>query len=111
MEYKTIGQTLTKQRPALGLTHEEFAELAGLSTSYYGAIERGKKLPSLETFIHLANTFNVSSDTLLLELLNVRNQLVMSELSKQLSHLPSSEQRRILNVMETMIADSIQGQP
>jgi transcriptional regulator with XRE-family HTH domain len=111
VEYKTIGQNMKKQRKAMGLKQEEFAELAGLSTSYYGAIERGKKLPSLETFIHLANTFNVSSDTLLLELLNVRNQLVMSELSKQLSHLPSSEQRRILNVMETMIADSIQGQP
>ena len=35
VEYKTIGQNMKKQRKAMGLKQEEFAELAGLSTSYY----------------------------------------------------------------------------
>lgn len=105
MEYKSIGINISKRRKELGLTQEVLAEKLGLSTSYIGAIERGKKLPSLDVFINIANVLETSSDTLLSGVLKVGNEIVTSELSKQITGLSKKEQKRILNVINTMIND------
>lgn len=41
--YVEIGERLRKQRKKMGLTQEEAAELLGISTTYYGEIERGNR--------------------------------------------------------------------
>ena len=106
MEYKSIGKNIRKRRDELGIKQEELAEMVELSVSYVGAIERGEKLPKLEVFIRIANALKVSADTLLSDVLDVGNQIVASELSKEISDLSKSEQRRILNVIRAMIADT-----
>jgi len=105
VEYKSIGINISKRRKEFGLTQEVLAEKLGLSTSYIGAIERGKKLPSLDVFINIANVLETSSDTLLSGVLKVGNEIVTSELSKQITGLSKKEQKRILNVINTMIND------
>lgn len=42
-----FGQRLREQRQNQGLTMEQLAEKANLSTNFIGAIERGLKEPSL----------------------------------------------------------------
>ena len=106
MTYKSIGKNIRKYRNEMSITQETLAEMVNLSVSYMGAIERGEKLPQLKVFICIANVLNVSSDQLLAGVLNVQNEIVASELSKRLSVLSMSEQRRILNVVQTMIDDS-----
>lgn len=106
MDYKSIGRNIRKCREAKGIKRETLAEMAELSVSYMSALERGEKLPKLDTFIRIANTLQVPSDTLLADVLIVENQIVSSELSKDLSVLPFSEQKKILNVIKTMIADA-----
>lgn len=105
MEYTSIGKNIRKRRDELGLKQETLAEMVDLSVSYMGAIERGKKLPKLDVFIRIANALKVSSDTLLSGVLDVENQIIASELSSKLNELPENEQRRILNVIQTMISD------
>jgi transcriptional regulator with XRE-family HTH domain len=80
--------------------------MTDLSVSYVSAIERGEKLPKLDTFIRIANTLQVSSDALLVDVLSVGNTIVASEVSDKLARLSPSEQRRIMNVLNTMIADA-----
>ncbi len=103
MDYKSIGKKISKRRKELGLTQETLAEKIGLSVSYIGAIERGEKVPSLPVFIDIANVLEISSDLLLVDVLEVRNEIVASELSKQIANLPKTEQRRILNVVKAII--------
>ena len=105
MEYNAIGRNIRKCRDAKNIKQESLAEMADLSASYMGAIERGEKLPSFEVFIRIANALEVSSDTLLSGVLKVENKIVASELSLLLSELPSKEQLRILHVVKTMIDD------
>ena len=71
-----------------------------------GAIERGEKLPKLKAFINIANALESSSDALLADVLKAGNEVVASDLSNKLSRLSPTDQRRILHVIETMIADS-----
>ena len=105
MEYTSIGQNIRKRRDEIGITQETLAERVGLSTSYMGAIERGEKLPKLTVFIRITNALEISADRLLSGVLAVGNEIVASDLSKRIAHLPGSEQRRILNVVQAMIAD------
>lgn len=106
MEYTSIGLNIRKRRDEVGITQEALAEKVGLSPGYIGVIERGEKLPKLAVFIRIANALETSSDRLLSGVLTVGNEIVASELSKQIANLPSNEQRRILNVVQAMIAES-----
>lgn len=63
MELESIGRNIRKFRLMRNLRQEDLAEMAGLSINYVGALERGEKIPSLETFIVLLNALEVSSDT------------------------------------------------
>lgn len=63
MELESIGRNIRKFRLMRNLRQEDLAEMAGLSINYVGALERGEKIPSLETFIVLLNALEVSSDS------------------------------------------------
>ncbi len=49
--YKGIGNRLLIKRKELHYTQEQMAELLGVSTGFYGMIERGKKAPSIEKLV------------------------------------------------------------
>ncbi len=106
MNYKSIGKNIRKRRDMLGITQEALAETVKISTSYMGAVERGEKIPKLKIFIRIANALDISANVLLADVLKVGNDIIASSLSEQLSQLPQKEQRRILNVVQTMILDS-----
>jgi len=105
MNYSSIGNQIRLRRKELGLTQENLAEKAELSVSYMGAIERGEKLPSLESFIRIANALDESADKLLSGVLNIEPRILSSQIYEELSTLPKVEQTRIFNVMKTMLAD------
>ncbi len=70
MNYKSLGDNIRKYRKLKGYTLEELAELLDVSTTFIGQIERAKGIPSLETFVKIANTLGVSTDCLLFGDLN-----------------------------------------
>lgn len=65
MDNSSIGRRIRKARERKGWRQEDFAEKIGLSVTYTGMIERGEKVPRLETFITIANVLGVSADQLL----------------------------------------------
>lgn len=62
MKLDTIGKNIRKFRLARKLRQEDLAEKTDLTTNYIGMVERGEKIPSLETFIKIVNALGVSSD-------------------------------------------------
>ena len=50
-----IGIVIRHNRTGRGLSQESLAELAGLSRSFVGEIERGAAVPSVETLQRLAD--------------------------------------------------------
>lgn len=61
---KKFGENLKRLRIAKGLTTREFADLAEIAYSQVWVLESGKGDPSLTTLIAIANTLEVSLDTL-----------------------------------------------
>jgi len=101
-----VGRRIQQYRKARGMRQEALAECAELSPNHMSAIERGTKIPRLETFIRIANALNVPSDLLLVDVLKTTNEIKASDLAEKLSHLESDEQQRIINVIEVMINDA-----
>lgn len=70
MNNALFGHRLRTYRKEKGLTIEKLAEQVGLSPNYLGDVERGKKLPSMATFIRLVNVLDISADELLKDEVN-----------------------------------------
>ena len=49
--YKDIGSRLLVRRKELHYTQERMAEVLGVSTGFYGMMERGEKAPSIEKLV------------------------------------------------------------
>lgn len=62
-----LGSKLKQLRQHHKLPVRKLAELLGVSYSYLSEIESGKKYPSLELLIALAEFYSVSLDDLLLD--------------------------------------------
>jgi len=51
---KILSQNVRLYRETIGYSQEKIAEIAGISLTYYGSIERGEKWPSPETLSGIA---------------------------------------------------------
>ena len=103
MNTSSIGKRIRKYREAKGWRQEDFAEKTGLSVTYTGMIERGEKVPKLETFITIANVLEVSADLLLADVLSTGYHIKSSEMTEKISALTPTERDRIYSVVNTMI--------
>ena len=83
-------------------------EKAGLTANYIGMVERGEKIPSLETFIKILNTLGVSADMVLSDALDKDYTVKSSMLNDKLEKLAPEDRKRIYEVIDTMIKQSKQ---
>ena len=103
MNTSSIGKRIRKYRESKGWRQEDFAEKIGLSVTYTGMIERGEKVPKLETFITIANVLNVSADMLLADVIEVGYNVKSSEMTEEIAALTPPERDRIYSVVNAMI--------
>ena len=103
MNQKAIGRRIKAAREKKQLTQEQLAELVDLSAMHVSVIERGVKLPKLETLINIANILDVSADVLLQDVINNRAEIFSSEASTLINKLPQEDQRRVLVALRSFI--------
>lgn len=106
MGLESIGKHISEFRHLRKLRQEDLAEITGLSTNYIGAVERGEKIPSLETFIDILNALSISADMVLFDVLQEGYQVKASTLSDQLKTLSAKDQKRIFDVIDVLIKHS-----
>lgn len=103
MDQKAIGKRIKSAREKKGLTQEQLAEQVNLSPMHISVIERGNKLPRLETLINIANVLDVSADTLLQDVVNNQIKLHTSEASNLIAQLSREDQRRVLAALHSFV--------
>ena len=65
MMYQKFGERVKRQRLLAQLTQEKLSQMAGISLSFLGHIERGTRKASLDTVVRLSNALKVSPNFLL----------------------------------------------
>lgn len=73
VDYEALGRRIKMKRRSKHLSQEEVAKAVQISTSYYGNIERGIRIPSIDTLVAIANALNVGTDYLLYDSVTVAN--------------------------------------
>jgi transcriptional regulator with XRE-family HTH domain len=99
----SIGKNIRKYRISKSMRQEDLAEKTNLSSNYIGMIERGEKMPSLETFVSILNALEISSDMVLADVLENGYVIKNSILNDKLTKLSNNEREKIYEVIDTML--------
>lgn len=70
VDYKALGHRICVRRKAQNKSQQDVASAIKISVTFYGNIERGTRIPSIDTLVAIANELNVSIDSLLAADLN-----------------------------------------
>lgn len=108
---ESIGKNIRKYRLMKKLRQEDLAEKAELSINYVGAIERGEKIPSLETFLVIINALGVSADMILADVIDNGYLVKDSLLAEKLEKFSAEDRAKIYDVIDTMLKHSKQVKP
>lgn len=66
IDHKDIGKRVRCRRRELDITQEALAEMAGVSTSFIGHIERGEKIASVETLAAVSKALDMDLNYMIL---------------------------------------------
>ena len=106
MDACQIGKRIQQVRKERGLTQEQLSQMVDLSPNYLSNVETGVKTPKLETLIEIINALGCDANTLLADVVDTTTTESSSAIAKDLASLPVKDQRRILRVVEVLIADA-----
>jgi len=64
---KRLGEKLHTLRKKQGLSQVQLGKMLGVDYTHVGKMERGERMPSLEILVKIAQLFKVSTDSLVLD--------------------------------------------
>ena len=105
MDQIALGKRIKAARERACMTQEALAAAVDYSVDHMSVVERGVKAPKLEKLVAIANALNVGTDELLQDALNTATMLHATEISEKLKALPPEGQRKVMNVLDTLIAE------
>lgn len=83
-----FGRLIRQKRQEKGLSIDELAEKAEISSKFLGGIERGRDMPSLANTVNIANALMVGIDALLGDNLLI-NKFIMNDIQTNFEELPT----------------------
>ena len=95
MDARAVGQRIKAAREKKNMTQEDLAACIDISPTHVSVIERGTKIPRMDTFVAIANVLGVSADDLLVDVVDRATAGVASELSAAIEALPHEERMRV----------------
>lgn len=99
----TIGDRIKEARKKQKLTQEQLAERLDISVEFIGQIERGLKLPSMQVFIKLIETLNVSADYLLRDSVSTGQLFGDNAIGRKIEKLHPKQRIALEAIIDTYI--------
>ena len=104
MDAKSLGKKLRSYRAKRGWSLKACSEQIGISTRYLADIERGDKVPKLETFVLILNTLNASADDVLQDSLDVGYVAKSNDIIEKLRPLDPIKRKQVLEILESIVS-------
>ena len=105
MSLNSIGRNIRAHRNAQKLSIEELAFKANLSKNYLALVERGEKIPSLETFLNILNALNISADEVLCDVVNAAFKVRTTNLSDQMEKVSPQRREMVYRLIEIIVKE------
>lgn len=103
MDKVTFGKRIREARIEKGLTQQALAEKANISMMYLGEIERGMKMPSINSFIKIIEALDVSADYVLRDELTSGKEFVRDEIAEKLQDLTPRQRKTAVDILDAYI--------
>ena len=98
-----MGRRIREARLNKGLTMSKLAKDVGTSIVYMGEIERGLKMPSVNTLIKIANALEVSIDYILRYEVKSGVRYVYDEFASKLGALSKEQKQTVMSILDAYI--------
>ena len=103
IDYSELGKRIRTERRRQDLTQEKLAEMAEISESFMGHIERGGRTLSIETLAKLATALNISIEYILYG--KHKSDALSNEVHDALGRMSDSQCKVFLSMMKTLAAN------
>lgn len=106
LDYLKVGTRLKKARIDRKMTQAQLAEEVDLSDNYISSIERGKAIPSLETFIMICNALDVTADMMLTDSVYRTNEYLKESIAVKLARCSKRNMRIIERFIDLLLEEN-----
>lgn len=103
MNKAELGQKLRQARLEKGYTQQSVAELAGIGNVYLGEIERGLKMPSMNSFIKIIQVLDVSADYILRDELPAGQIYIYDAITQKLQALTPRQRKAASDILDAYL--------
>lgn len=103
MDKLALGLRIQEARKQKGVSRYVLAEKADTGVVYLGEIERGLKMPSLNTFIRIVEALNVSADYLLRDEITSSGEYIFDEVTQKLKNLTPKQRKTAIDILDAYI--------
>jgi len=104
IDYKELGERISKRRKVLNLTQDDVAEATGLSNNHISNIENNHSIPSIETLIKICETLDITPDYFLLGIVRHTNDSLLSQINQKIK-LCDAKKLELVNHFITWVVD------
>ena len=105
MERAALGKRIRESRIKKGYTQQDLAERADIGVVYLSEIERGIKMPSLNIFIKIIDTLDVSADYILRDEISTGKEYVCIEITERLLALTPSQLKTATDILNAYLSN------
>lgn len=103
MDKVALGLRIREARQEKGVSRQILAAKAGTGEVYLGEIERGLKMPSLNTFIRIVDALDISADYLLRDELPSGKEYIFDEITQKLRNLTPKQRKTASDILDAYI--------
>ena len=104
IDYEKLGKRISKHRTDKDWTQSKLADEVQSSRKHISLIETGKKAPSIDLLIELANALEISTDDLLVDSLTHTVSTADSEIHKMLVDCNKTEEEILTEMVKALKA-------
>ena len=103
LDSQKIGYRIRTARKRREWRQDDLAEKIGKSTTYIGMIERGERLPTLDTFVDIVTALEVTADEILCDVVNYGYQTRLLQYDKKIKELGQNDRHKMNNIIEAYL--------
>lgn len=103
MDTDTLGKKLRDVRLGKGYTLCALSKMAGIGNVYLSEIERGLKMPSLNSFIRIVEALDVSADYILRDELTSGKTYIYDKITQKLDTLTPKQRKTAEDILDAYL--------
>ena len=98
-----IGNRIRMAREEKDWRQEDLAERIGKTSTFVGMIERGERMPKMDTFIDILSALNTSADIILCDVVEYGYKVRLSKYEEQIGKLGRKDRERLYSIIDAYL--------